>query len=233
MKYLSNYISDIAATTHEALTKGAQSAAEQIYSKTNVLRQSGNHHPELDHEIAVRIRSTEQSAAPDTEKNIEVGKNEFRDSPPFAVKPMLSRFQGEEVNGLGFDRRGPIEYCDENSRQRFLLTIHEGVIHDADGRPYDTTGSGLGGLGDAIFVMDEGGRIFSSKFAKFGEFHHSSFLAGKPVAAAGTLHVKEGIVQRITDRSGHYLPSQPYLMQAVNHLRNQGVKITPGQISLY
>jgi len=55
--------------------------------------------------------------------------------------------------------------------------------------------------------MSENGKIYLSKNYTFGQFHYSSFLAGKPVAAAGEMVIEKGIIKTVTDGSGHYKPS--------------------------
>jgi hypothetical protein len=42
---------------------------------------------------------------------------------------------------------------------------------------------------------------------KVGVFHHSTFLSGSAVMAAGELVVQQGLVKCITAKSGHYTPS--------------------------
>ncbi len=71
--------------------------------------------------------------------------------------------------------------------------------------------------------MDANGRIFASKFQAVGEFHHSSFLSGKPVASAGEIEVANGDVIEISNKSGHYKPEQELNKQVLNELNNQGV----------
>jgi hypothetical protein len=52
--------------------------------------------------------------------------------------------------------------------------------------------------------------------------HHSSVLAGAPVAGAGVIKVKEGKITTVTNYSGHYKPSTAALMQTVEELLKQG-----------
>ena len=49
-----------------------------------------------------------------------------------------------------------------------------------------------GGVGHAIFVMEKDGTFYASKYQRVGEFHHSSLVAGRPVAAAGEIGVVDG-----------------------------------------
>lgn len=55
--------------------------------------------------------------------------------------------------------------------------------------------------------MAENSRIYICKNRAYGEFHHSSFLSGKKVAAAGEIKIEKGIIKLVTDESGHYKPS--------------------------
>ena len=60
--------------------------------------------------------------------------------------------------------------------------------------------------------------------------HHSTAVAGGPVAGAGTLKVQNGQITELTDESGHYKPEAEYLIQTVEHLQGQGMSAS--QISL-
>jgi hypothetical protein len=55
--------------------------------------------------------------------------------------------------------------------------------------------------------------------------HHSTAVAGGPVAGAGILKVKAGQIVEIDDTSGHYKPQAEYLVQTAEWLQKQGVKI--------
>jgi len=65
--------------------------------------------------------------------------------------------------------------------------------------------------------MSEEGRFYLSKNYAYGKFHHSSFLAGKPVAAAGEIYIEKGIIKIVTDGSGHYRP-------AVSNIKKEFIK---------
>ena len=57
--------------------------------------------------------------------------------------------------------------------------------------------------------------------------HHSSFLAGGPVACAGSLKVEKGVILEINNNSGHYSPPRPLLIQVVARLAELGVDVRP------
>ncbi|HET9642184.1 MAG TPA: hypothetical protein VFP68_02215, partial [Burkholderiaceae bacterium] len=89
---------------------------------------------------------------------------------------------------------------------------------------YDTTRAvGLYSSAIAMFVMDHDGNIYASTRRVPGKFHHSSFVAGGAVAAAGEIEVRNGEVTYISRRSGHYWPSEAQLDQMAENLRSQGV----------
>lgn len=92
--------------------------------------------------------------------------------------------------------------------------------------PYDTgeAYSNHSGKGWAIFVMDDEGRIYAGSH-KVGRFHHSSFLAGADVAAAGELKVADGEVRQVTNKSGHYHPGAAESLQFFHELARRGVDL--------
>ncbi|WP_271729868.1 deaminase domain-containing protein [Aquimarina algiphila] len=47
--------------------------------------------------------------------------------------------------------------------------------------------------------MSEDGKIYISKYNEFGKFHHSSFLSGQSIAAAGEIKIDNGIIKRSGD----------------------------------
>lgn len=152
------------------------------------------------------------------------------------TRPMQERFQYENIPGKSPWMGGKVvKYLDATERQALKLTIRNGLLYDAKGNLFDTRGAGTvwSGQGRAIFVADENGDIYASKFQEPGAFHHSSILAGEPVAGAGELQVVDGRLELISDNSGHYAPTRQYTMQIVNYLRSQGVHIDDNQIEFH
>jgi hypothetical protein len=146
--------------------------------------------------------------------------------PPYRVKPMLAEWKGEDVPGNPVWFPDAVEYLTEAERSQCALTLRDGKIWDADGMPFDTRDARTlhpDGSGRAIFVMDAAGNFYASKRHAPGEFHHSSLVAGAPVAAAGELEVVDGVLTAITDQSGHYKPSLPYTAQAIDRLRKNNI----------
>jgi hypothetical protein len=102
-------------------------------------------------------------------------------------------------------------------RQAYKLRVKEGRLYDAGGNPFDT--------GDeiALYVMDQQGQIFAARTSVHDSLHHSSLLAGEPVAGAGIMQVRQGRVMLINDRSGHYHPPAELFQQVLRRLSGQGV----------
>lgn len=136
--------------------------------------------------------------------------------------PMLSAYQHEQL-GMVFGQK--VKYLDEQERLAFKVGIEGGKIVGADGRPFDTRDATVSGekTGRAIYVMDHDGNLYLSNQAGIADFQHTSFLAGQPVAAAGTIRVEDGVVTEITRSSGHYRPGPEFLDQAVAELHARGV----------
>jgi len=148
----------------------------------------------------------------------------------YSTTPMDPYYGGEHLPGNTnnwLQGRSTVTYLDDTGRQAYKLTTKNGLLYDAKGNLFDTAGGSSlhrGGGGRAIFVMDSTGNIYASNYHGKGKFHHSSFLAGGPVAAAGEISVVRGKLTEITDRSGHYKPAPKFLAQAKDSLSKKGVR---------
>jgi hypothetical protein len=78
-----------------------------------------------------------------------------------------------------------------------------------------------------IAVMDSTGHIYYSDLSSGENIHHSSFLAGGPVAYAGQIEIRNGMVIQIDAMSGHYTPEFPlYNNNLISELSARGVNTT-------
>lgn len=139
------------------------------------------------------------------------------------LQPMLSVYKGEET-GRVFGTQ--VKYLSDHERAAFKVTIRGGKVYDATGKLFDTrqaTTAFALNKGRAIFVMDATGAMYVSNEQTRGKFHHSSFLRGGAVAAAGDVRIENGQITAISRKSGHYRPTEAQLSQAVNYLKSQGV----------
>lgn len=154
-------------------------------------------------------------------------------APKLETTAMNPRYVGENLPGNSVWPGDTVRYLTAEERQSFRLFVRDGKLYDANGKLFDTTASATHfSDGSAIFVMDEDGALYASKYHEPGHFHHSSFLSGAPVAGAGELRVVDGELRLITDSSGHYRPAQDFSNQVIEQLRSQGLKIDLSQIAL-
>lgn len=105
-------------------------------------------------------------------------------------------------------------------RSATLIEFKGDVMYRAyDDSQFQTQGlkTVVSGDGWGIFVVSPEGEMYAGKHIE-GEFHHSSFLAGGPVMAAGELVVVNGEVRVITAKSGHYTPSRRNMHTLVTRL---------------
>lgn len=148
--------------------------------------------------------------------------------PKYKTTPLQDYYKGED-KGEGWlrNRGGIVQYLrSEKQRAGYELQVRDGKLYDAQGVPFDTRGckNAIGEeTGSAIFAMDGNGRIYAHKQPKMEKFHHSSFLAGEPVASAGEISVEAGVVKRANYSSGHYKPSELSNTQLKAELEARGM----------
>jgi transposase len=140
------------------------------------------------------------------------------------LRPMRATYFGEQ-NGAYFGSK--VIYLDKTERQAHKIRVINGLILNRSGAPFDTKAERSAFSvheGHAIFVMDKYGDIYISNHEAAGKIHHSSFMAGRPVAAAGEIRIEQGVVKLVSPLSGHYHPTRAQLDQFIQRLRDLGVK---------
>lgn len=144
-----------------------------------------------------------------------------------SVTPLVRQYVGEEIAGNAIWGGSQVRYLTEAERAPYALTLRDGRIWDAGGALFDTSNAEtlFSNLGRAIFVTDADGVFYASKRQAIGEFHHSSLVAGGPVAAAGELEVVNGRLTAISDKSGHYRPRRSHTAQAIDRLRKNNISL--------
>ncbi|CAI5723036.1 unnamed protein product [Hyaloperonospora brassicae] len=75
-----------------------------------------------------------------------------------------------------------------------------------------------------IFVLDLCGRLYLGRKRK-GRFHHSSFVSGAPIFAAGKIAIAHGVIVAIEPHSGHFKPRLENLLALCCVLAKHGVDI--------
>lgn len=81
-----------------------------------------------------------------------------------------------------------------------------------------------------IYVTDPQGTLYIANKVK-GKFHHSSFLGGGSVGAAGAIIVNHGKLLKINPRSGHYRPGLRHFSRLLDSLRRSNVNMADVNIS--
>ncbi|NOQ71998.1 MAG: hypothetical protein GQ574_08350 [Crocinitomix sp.] len=117
------------------------------------------------------------------------------------------------ATGAKVDFEKKVKYLNKVERKEYEIFIQRDKVIDKNGNLFNTKNcksidkSGATITSNkAIFVMSETGEIFISKLDEFGVFHHSSFLSGEKIAAAGEIIIEEGIIKYVNNKSGHYMP---------------------------
>jgi len=143
---------------------------------------------------------------------------------PFKTYQMDEFFSGEDLPESSWIG-SQVQYLTSEERQKYQLFVHKGKLVDSSGIPFDTsTATTLwSDQGAAICVMDEEGNLFAARDQIQGEFHHSSFLSGGPVAFAGEVVVDDGRLIAVSNKSGHYRPPGSSIEQLKTQLDMHGL----------
>ncbi|BBD62012.1 hypothetical protein NIES2109_48490 [Nostoc sp. HK-01] len=150
------------------------------------------------------------------------------------------RVGGQDIN----EQKKPVPYLTPEQREKYKIKAikqgEETIYVDENNNPVDstnvTTDIDRRENGRFIFVMSEDGDLYVASEKEESQdgqdFHHSSFLGGKPVAAAGEIAFSSGKVTTITNESGHYMPDAYYTYQALLELKRQGMDINNTRVEL-
>jgi hypothetical protein len=131
-----------------------------------------------------------------------------------------------------------VKYKDiDRSRYKYLIKVSGGMltrrgkINDAGKwidtqkmEPFSTTGlnSHWSGDGWAMWVESRNKDFYTNRM-KLLRLQHTSFLSGDKVMGAGEWQVENGVLKKISGRSGHYQPTLDHLLQAMRDLEIAGV----------
>jgi hypothetical protein len=155
-----------------------------------------------------------------------------------------------ELQGWDTDHKNHNRYFTPDELQARRVEIRDGklydaagklidsVVRDADGKPkipVDAQGNPMMKNGQPVYehrallyVMDGSGQFYVT-LEETG-IKHSSFFHGEGVAAAGHIELVDGVLVRIDNGSGHYLPEQKYLDQAATQLKKSGVAVEASMV---
>lgn len=130
---------------------------------------------------------------------------------PYQTKSLESNYHGENKACIWQleDKCPPfVIYYDSAQAKGMELSVTNNFLYKSTNKLFDTSAAdkARSGVPAAIFVMSPQGKILASNVNVVFLFHHSTLLAGHAVASAGELMVKNGIIQEMTNCSGHYRP---------------------------
>jgi hypothetical protein len=131
---------------------------------------------------------------------------------------LLPRYEGERERG--------VRYLGWLGRQRYRLTVRNGLLYDRSGKLFDTRDANAPSRSSqprAIFVVGPKGEFYAAKDHKPGLLHHSSFLAGKQVAAAGDFEVIDGVLTSVSNHTGHYGMPDRFFPQLMSFFSSRGI----------
>lgn len=151
------------------------------------------------------------------------------------ITPMEERYAGEERGEAEGFRHSPhqVAYKDAGQRSRYELRIGgDGTLYGADGTPYSSRDAD-GNPREAVIVLDPNGKLYASTEHRERRFHHSSLVAGGPVAFAGMGMFEEGALVSVNNQSGHYPGDKRVLEQFLRFLDVYGVSVRDTSVSWY
>lgn len=147
---------------------------------------------------------------------------------PDAVRVKL----GGGPNTENFIRAG-VAYLNGIQRKSYLLEVNGGrLIQNGKIFSTKTHSTAHSGSGWAIFVASPDGDFYAGSHV-VSQFHHSSFLAGKPVLAAGEIIVENGYLKLITAKSGHYQPTKEQFFNGLKALERNRVHLHEAKALLF
>jgi hypothetical protein len=156
----------------------------------------------------------------------------FSSGSHYQTVPMGRKYMGENSTGDIYS----VKYFREQARKEFELAADEnGLLRKADGSLLSTCYPATADCPAALFVMGEDGKIYvyaGEQLTRDMELiHHSSLLAGAPVASAGHIFVVNGRLVALNSRSGHYLPPPEIFQQVIEELQKRGVDVSGAQVN--
>ena len=152
----------------------------------------------------------------DAALSTDVQRCDTEDELQFELYPLRPQFFQEE-------RSDEVVYLRlEEERATYQLSTRDGLLVDALGQKLAQTTPQSG-----MYVMDSSGRLLANFSPGHTGFHHSSFVAGKPVAAAGCMVVHDGYLLSLSNESGHYIPAPSSLSRVINRLAEIGLADLP------
>lgn len=129
------------------------------------------------------------------------------------------RFKG--VTYLSSDGRASYEATAKDGR---LINTQSGNLIDTIENDYSDIDITLWGLCAHAYILSPDNRLYIGKH-ELDKFHHSSFLAGRPVKDAGNIVISRGQVLAIINKSGHYLPNKEQKLHTLQWMASRDLDL--------
>ena len=207
---------------HEGMAS-LESNLSAIFQLAKRLQQQGNS------SASTASKSVKDLIAFHESQNRQVKEANLRKLNDFVMvlRKWLSRqgatFKGDDGINWPKTMQATVMYDSTAAKQGLTkIKIDGGKLITADGTPLDTTKmvTMQSGPGAAIYVMSVEGNIHVHSHA-VGHYHHSSLLAGAPVAGAGEIKVSNGRITWLSNKSGHYKAGRDNLLQVLAVLQKK------------
>lgn len=135
-------------------------------------------------------------------------------SMPSICRPMMP---GERER----DEQNRVIYLSDAQRDNYELQARHGLLYRKDGiTPFNT--KRFYGEKKLLFVIAKDKKIYAARGVS-KKIHHSSFLRGEDVLAAGKIVSRNGKILRLSNNSGHYKPCAEHFLQAIVYFHRLGV----------
>jgi len=136
------------------------------------------------------------------------------------------------VGGLQKDLNGYVYgdrtlYLNAQERAQYEVDAHAGKLRFNKSLAFVDTADGNSKV--YLFIMTGEGAIFMASQNTVN--HHSAFVSGNPVAAAGTIKVELGLITLITSESGHYQPPKEFLDQFMDELKKRNADLSRAELT--
>lgn len=137
---------------------------------------------------------------------------------------MASKEATSSVKSLGLSEIPSIQYLGQEDLEKHKITIKDGILLDSNQKPLSTQGYCTDGKkGQALIIVNPNGDMYLGNHIR-GKLQHTSLSHGNPVVFAGEISCENGLITRISNRSGHYLPSTYCMYKFLKHLSDVGLK---------
>jgi hypothetical protein len=115
-----------------------------------------------------------------------------------------------------------VAYLDKSGRKSYRVFFKAGTAYTRNGEAETELSTQqmstvFSGKGFGIWVMSKKGKLYVGNHVK-GMVHHSSFLAGAEVMCGGEMWARNGKIQFLSAKSGHYRPRKENMNWALSVL---------------